>query len=96
MIGIMLDIQPNERLGNAKDNCDKYTTFIPIIVIEKRSRGREGVLQKEEECYVDEGPGEVSRRSEFTSSADYLEHLRFDLPFEGSVELVPKKDELEI
>mmetsp|Transcript_11386 Transcript_11386/g.21000 ORF Transcript_11386/g.21000 Transcript_11386/m.21000 type:complete len:270 (-) Transcript_11386:132-941(-) len=88
VVGIVLHIQPNKRLGHTERNGHGHTALVPIVVVKKSGRGSKLVLHEEEKCNVGEGTEEVARRCEFTSAADYFKHFGFDLALKGGIEFV--------
>lgn len=88
VIGIMLDVQPNESLCNTKWNSQEYSTLVPVVVVEECGGGGEGVLHKEEECYVAKCSEEEAGCTKLTTSANNLEDFLLDFTFKGRIELV--------
>ena len=81
MIGIMLDIQSNQCLGDSECNGE----------FEGGGLGSPEVVEYDVEANVEEGAEEVSVGSEFLSSAYDFEYFSLDLAFEFRVEDVAGK-----
>ena len=91
MVGVMLNVQTDESLGDAEYNSNEHTTFTPATGICKCGSGCKLVLHEEEERNVGKGTDEESGCAIFTSSAHNLEDFCFDFTFERSVKLVPDR-----
>ena len=90
MVGIVLDVQTDESLGDAEHNRNGYTTITPATGIREGGSGCEPVLHEEEKRNVGKGTGEESGSAIFASSAHNLRDFGLDLTFEWSVKLVPR------
>ena len=89
MVGIVLDVQTNESLGDAEHNHNEYTTITPATGTREGGGGCEPVLHEEEERNVGKGMGKESGRAIFASSAHNLRYFGLDITFEWSVKFVP-------
>lgn len=78
MVGVVLHVEPDERLGNAEENS----------VLNRRTMPAPTELPEGVESNVEGGPEEPTVRSEGLRTLDDLGDLPLDLPLELGVELV--------
>ena len=89
VVGIMLDIQTDESLGDSEHDSNECTTIKPASRICEGSIGCELILHEEKERNVGNGTGEECGGAIFTPSAHNLKDFVFYLTFERSVKFVP-------